>query len=340
MEGQAGRRSCCLLAIVMVFFLGLVAEISAEPVKPVLVVENPEHNFGTVPQGKLVEHAFIIRNDGNTDLEINRVVAACGCTATVLDDRSVKPGGETRINVGFDTSGFTGEKLKTVRLYTNDGDQGAAILSVRGVVEPELSVLPARIVFGNITASELEEGVSRELRVQIKEGSSVRVSSFNTHSPYISVEELDSDNGDKRYNVSLSADIPMGELRERIVLSIQGGDRSSVNVPVFASVQGNISLSATTVSFGIIEGVETLSRSVRLRDVSGKTVSIKEIRSSDAAVTTEHRAIKDGKEHVITVHVDPSRVRRDLRAALDIIVDDATQGSLPLSVYGVLPPQM
>jgi len=341
MERKSRPHSPGLLILSIFFLLTYVAGLQAEPViKPVLFVENSEFHFGTVRQGTKVEHAFRVRNQGNADLEIKRVVAACGCTATLLDENLVKPGGETKIKVTFDTGGFSGEKLKTVRLYTNDGDQGASILSIRGTVEPDVLVQPARINFGNVIARNLLKEVSQELTVNVRQASDVNIVGIKSYSQYLNIEELDAENGGRRYKVTLSPETPIGDLRERVVLSVQGEDRSSINVPVFASVQGDLSLSATTVSFGIIEGNERLSRNVRLRDVGDRKVTIKEIRSSNPAVTAEHRLVEDGNEHIITVHVDPERITRDLRASLDIIVDHAEQGSLPLSVYGVLPPQM
>jgi hypothetical protein len=65
---------------------------------PVAVVPELNYNFGTVSQGQKIEHEFVVRNDGDTDLVIQRVAPSCGCTAAAMSAAAIKPGASEKIN--------------------------------------------------------------------------------------------------------------------------------------------------------------------------------------------------------------------------------------------------
>lgn len=58
-------------------FVGILmlfsATVFSQTKNPQLIVESPIHNFGAVPEGELVRHNFIIRNDGTEVLKIRNV---------------------------------------------------------------------------------------------------------------------------------------------------------------------------------------------------------------------------------------------------------------------------
>lgn len=78
-------------------------------------------NFGKVKEGEIVQHDFIIKNTGNTDLCIYKVDVACVCTAALPVPQLIKPGGQGVLKVSLNTTRkFDGEYLEDINLYTND----------------------------------------------------------------------------------------------------------------------------------------------------------------------------------------------------------------------------
>jgi len=87
---------------------------------PVIELTNMQFDFGKVPEGKVVDHIFSIKNSGNATLSINEVKTSCGCTATVLDKKELAPGEETTLKVELNTANRSGKMSKNVTIISND----------------------------------------------------------------------------------------------------------------------------------------------------------------------------------------------------------------------------
>lgn len=78
-----------------------------------------EFDFGDINQGDKVEHIFIFKNTGDTDLKIERANGSCGCTVPDYPKEPVKPGEEGQIKVSFDSKGKHGKQSKSVTIFAN-----------------------------------------------------------------------------------------------------------------------------------------------------------------------------------------------------------------------------
>ncbi len=82
-----------------------------------------QYDFGSIPPTDKVEHDFIIENIGSGVLEIQDASASCGCTAAVVADTTVDPGGSTTIRVSYDprvNQEFGKFVTKQIRIKSND----------------------------------------------------------------------------------------------------------------------------------------------------------------------------------------------------------------------------
>jgi hypothetical protein len=109
---------------------------------------------------------------------------------------------------------------------------------------------------------------------------------------------------------------------------------------VFASIQGTLRVKPATISFGVIEGAALLTRSVKFDNLSANPISIQELRTNDPAVKAVAKPVKQGRSFVVEVTVDPSKVKRDLRAVVEIVTSNESERAVSLSVFGVLPPKV
>ncbi len=87
---------------------------------PKLLLTRTQHNFGKVKEGEVVSLQVRYKNTGGEELNISRVKSSCGCTATVLDKKELKPGETGTLDIKLDTSGREGQFVRTVTLYSND----------------------------------------------------------------------------------------------------------------------------------------------------------------------------------------------------------------------------
>ena len=88
-----------LAVVVLASFAGLgrgeTTTVAKEAARvPKLVCEAPAHDFGSTPNVLNLKHVFVLKNQGSAPLTIERVKAACGCTATELSESVISPKGE------------------------------------------------------------------------------------------------------------------------------------------------------------------------------------------------------------------------------------------------------
>jgi hypothetical protein len=101
---------------------------------PKIEVDNMEYDFGTVSQGTKVNHDYIIKNTGKSDLIIRKATASCGCTVANVKSKVIKLGESTTISAEFNSAGRTGNQSKTITLITNDPANQRVILWLKGNV--------------------------------------------------------------------------------------------------------------------------------------------------------------------------------------------------------------
>jgi hypothetical protein len=341
-----------VLAIVGVLFASISALADQAPR---LLVESAVYNFGTVRQGDKISTAFKIKNGGQGELLIQRVVAACGCTASNPSKERLEPGESAEIQVVFDTSGFVGEKLKTVRVFSNDPVQPSALLTVQGVIEPDIIVEPARLIFPEIVRGEAAKGASQEFSLKVRSGAASRLGTPTSSSASFSVTELPgATETSKRIQVTADPTLAPGEYRERIIVPVTDGNTSAIIVPVIVTVKGTLELRPVSLSFGVLEGQAPIEKVVRVQNLSTSPVAIESVTSDNIAVTATVRARQpsgsaaagsDGarerksnsRQQEVVVVVDPGKVTSDLRANVTIKTSRKSEPDLVLGVYGIKP---
>ncbi len=123
-----------LMLIIGAFFIIYHQNQSSLP--PTISLSEEEWNFGKIKEDERPEHIFKIKNNGGQELVIDRVRAACGCTATMLSEENIQPGKEAELKVTFIPTGYKGLVTKSIYIESNDPERPKVNLSVSADVEP------------------------------------------------------------------------------------------------------------------------------------------------------------------------------------------------------------
>ena len=91
------------------------------------------YQFGNINEGDIVEHEFKFKNDGQFPLIINNVTASCGCTIPEWPREPIPPGGESSIQVRFNSKGKPGPQVKTITVFANT-EPAYSELRIQGMV--------------------------------------------------------------------------------------------------------------------------------------------------------------------------------------------------------------
>lgn len=102
---------------------------------PRIEFDETEFDFGTLKSGERIDHNFVFKNTGKSDLIIRRIRAACGCTATNPEKMVLKPGETSHITVTFNSRGQRGNQNRAITVITNDPKESSTVLRVRGRVD-------------------------------------------------------------------------------------------------------------------------------------------------------------------------------------------------------------
>lgn len=139
---------------------------------PELTVTEPTYNFGTITQGKKVQHNFVIRNSGDAPLHIKEVNVACGCTAAKPSASQIAPGKSAEIQVVFDSASFSGKVQKSVAVISNAGKAPNFVLNMEGNILEPLQYTPRQVSLGS-----LKSGGSKQATVSItnRDSAAVRI---------------------------------------------------------------------------------------------------------------------------------------------------------------------
>lgn len=107
--------------LITIFSLLIITySISAQIIGPKIVLDKSEFDFGTIVEGAIVSEEFFIMNEGDSNLEIQRVSASCGCTAAKPKDDILEPGESTVLKVTFNSKNKRGSRSNYVYIRTND----------------------------------------------------------------------------------------------------------------------------------------------------------------------------------------------------------------------------
>jgi hypothetical protein len=117
---------------------------------PAIVFEESKYDFGSIPQGGIVEHVFKFKNTGTAPLIISNIGVSCGCTTPEWTKDPVMPGKSGTISAKFNSAGKMGMQNKVLTIESN-ATAGNANVSIVGEVK-EAAAGTAKVEGGNTMA--------------------------------------------------------------------------------------------------------------------------------------------------------------------------------------------
>lgn len=91
-------------------------------------------DFGTIKEGKIVDHVFTFKNTGTAPVILVQVSASCGCTTPDYTKEPILPGKEGEIKVSFNSQGQVGNQQKIVTISSN-AENKVTTVQIKGTVE-------------------------------------------------------------------------------------------------------------------------------------------------------------------------------------------------------------
>jgi len=154
---EAARGPCGHGAIMLALaMLLLLSELQA-PASLRAVMPASRFQFGKVVQGTVVEHDFILKNEGTALLELSRASMTAPILATSLP-RNVEPGSQVSLRFKLDTSSLEGPFDGQILLFLNDSDNPGIWLALEGQVVRSIEASPMPTVYLATLLGQPQEG--------------------------------------------------------------------------------------------------------------------------------------------------------------------------------------
>ncbi len=136
-------RRTLILALLAVASLGLVTLAA-----PKIASDTLSYDFGTVLEGTVVSHTFVLTNSGDAPLTVSGVTTSCGCTTAALAKSTLAPGESVDLTVHFNSAHYQGQVQKTVYVRSDDPATPQLTLSLSGTVT---ALQPYQISAGDLS---------------------------------------------------------------------------------------------------------------------------------------------------------------------------------------------
>ena len=242
-------RITCLLSMLLI-----VANVvfAADKLADKLVVENPVYNFGTVAAGKKVDTSFVVRNISDKAIEIIEIRPDCGCTSSVVDTKTIEKGQEARVDVSFNTTGFSGFKSKVVRVYVDDPIIGYFLLRIEGNVVSDFTVEPGRIYFSEVKKGQ--ETPEQVVTILSNLDKPTILQEVLSDDPAVTTETLLAEGKELKLKVKLQEPLTVGLLRTNVKALVAIGEKDVrvLVIPLVANIKGDYETTPSEVSFGLV----------------------------------------------------------------------------------------
>lgn len=246
---------------------------------PKAVADTKSEELASVPQFHAGESRFVIRNAGETDLELRPGAKSCTCVSVRFVGEGVaeqtdqfarlKPGQKTEYVLNWDTKDKIGKFDVTSVVRTNDPLQREMLFVVSMIIERDLVADPPVLQFGSLTEGQ-RAAVTCNLYSMIHDDVKITdpvasLPQFKVALRPLSAEFL----AEKKAKcgveliVRVEGMLPVGDLSEKVSLKTSLARLPSLSLPISAYVRGQIDATPPRVDFGVVTG-----RTPEIRKVS------------------------------------------------------------------------
>jgi len=241
---------------------------------------------------------------GGAPLILTKGSTSCKCTISEVNEEPIPPSRSVKVTVQWSGKGNLGEFQQTANILTNDPARPQITLTINGRLTASVRLDPAELVFTRITAGEKVKGKVRVYGdlaepfqiTDFKVDNPKIAGLFEFHSRPLSAEQLKEAQDAKagyEVEVAIKPGLPVGPVREKILLSTSYSSHPTVELPVSGRVCSEIAI--------VGRGWEEENGLLDLNTVSGRTGG--QFTLSLFAGGPHHAEIKYGP-----VEIDPDSV--------------------------------
>ena len=326
-----------IAALALAFALPAFATPVAVPVEPI-------KDFDIVVKGEVIKHAFQIRNEGDTTLEITDVRPACGCTVAQYD-KQIAPGEVGAINIRMRTQDFAGPISKAVAVLTNDAVNPKLQLVVKAKVQPFIAVVPGYARYSYVQG-EPTGTLSQTLWAE--DGAPLKILEVKSPLSYLETSyrkakesERNAKGGEDQWvvDVTLLDNAPVGALRQYVEVTLDHPKQQIVRIPISGFVRPRQHITPDTLDLGSLEGASLPhQRSFHLTNFITDQIEVTKVETGIEGLSIEVKPNERRVGHRFQVYltVGPEVPKGKLEGTIKFHITDKQNPVLELPLTGTI----
>lgn len=224
--------------------------------------EHRTHDFGVVVRGQKVEHRFPFKNIYVEDVHVASVTSTCGCTVPEVSKNHLKTYETGEIVATVNTKSFLGRKQATLRVSFSEPFPAEVQLTCTVYIRSDVVLHPGSVQFGSVLHGMGAE--AKTITVSYAGRSDWEISSFECANPHLAIKlaetRRNSGRVDYQLQVALKPDVPVGYIRDQVILITNDHDPKSQRVPVL--VEGVVAPAVSVRPSPLLLGVLGLGQQV------------------------------------------------------------------------------
>jgi hypothetical protein len=325
-----------LASLVGLAVLAAAATIAVAGPAPKIQFAEYEWHFGDMMQDEEQTHVFTFTNVGDAPLVVTRTHTSCGCTAAIATQGAIAPGAKGEIKVAFNSKKTSGEQSKTVSVYSNAPDS-VTTLVVKAKVKRDLN-LPNAIQFGEVSHGA---SATQETEISAEKGVDFKIIKVEGDAAYVKAafEPTPTKEGQTasyKVMVTLTPDAPVGPINTRVRIFSNLEKKPVVEIPVFATVAGDLKISDSKVNFGTFAAGAAQPVVLKVGAPAKRPIKVTSVRTSTPDVIATLTTVKDGESYEVRCTVSPSKTTGRITGKLIIETDDPSEARRELQLMGFI----
>src|SRR5262245_3274661 len=263
-------------------------------------------DFGSVPRGPTLTHAFILKNTGSDTVRISSLRVSCGCVTASAPKNILQPGEDSVVQAQMDTTRFQGVKSVTIYVQFDRPKHEEVRLWVRANGRDDVSVVPDTLSFGQVKRGA---SPSAAARITFQANSQTHITEVQTESNYVQagVREAHRTPSEVAYDLTakMRADAPVGHWFTDIWLKTDNAAFPRIRVPLTVEIDSALAATPAAVSFGDVKMGFEVERRVVIRGI--KPFLVTGSRGTDRTVSLRDSTDGSKPVHVLTVTFKPDQ---------------------------------
>lgn len=334
------------ISIIFLLCFGIVKGYSeqsqveaANSVSPNIQFERKAYDYGTVYQGEKIPCVYRFKNAGTGNLIIEKVRSGCSCAAAIISSKKLLPGETGEIKVIFYTKGRQGKQSKTIYVHSNDPDEPIIKLKITGLIKTTVTTNPRTLSFGTVSKGET---ATKNARLIL--GEKVKVLKAESSSDYLTLElsKLKDEDNILELKVILSPETPVGQLREKITIHTNVKKQPFMDIPVQASVSGEIDVSSYRIVLRAVKQENSYTpeyHGIRIRSLSGEPFEITKVECDSEFICVELYPIQKSARYYLTASIRKDAPVGTIKGNINIHTDNPEQKRIMLTFVAIIAPK-